>query len=231
MNVRERLENLADLQYRQFSSKLVPGSDMLGVRLPELRKIAREIAAQDWRVYLKEAREDYFEEVMLQGMVLGYIQKAPAQEILDYASAFVPKIRNWSVNDSFCATFSLAEREPELVWNWLEGYRNSEREFEQRMCAVMLMDHYLREEWIDHVLDWLGQIRPRFYYARMAVAWAAATAYAQFPEKTENFKRKLDAETKRLMEQKMLESRRIAPEVKEKIRQERKTGHKINERI
>ena len=27
MNVRERLENLADLQYRQFSSKLVPGSD------------------------------------------------------------------------------------------------------------------------------------------------------------------------------------------------------------
>lgn len=75
MNVRERLENLADLQYRQFSSKLVPGSDMLGVRLPELRKIAREIAAQDWRGYLKEAREDYFEEVMLQGMVLGYIQK------------------------------------------------------------------------------------------------------------------------------------------------------------
>lgn len=231
MNIRERLESLADPQYQQFSSKLVPGCGMLGVRLPELRKIAREIAAQDWRTYLKEAQEDSFEEVMLQGMVLGYIKKAPAQEILDYASAFVPKISNWSVNDSFCATFSLAGREPELVWNWLERYRDSDREFEQRMCAVMLMDHYLREEWIDLVLDWLGGIPPGFYYARMAVAWAAATAYAQFPEKTEDFKRKLDRETKRLMEQKMLESRRIAPEVKEKIRQERKQDRKINDRI
>lgn len=224
MNVRERLIELAEPQYRDFSSRLVPGSDMLGIRLPQLRKLARELAGEDWRAYLARAQDSCFEETMLRGMVLGYVKDAPAREILQYASAFVPRIRDWSVNDSFCASFSLAEKEPDAVFCWLEHYLHSEEEFEQRMCAVMLMDHYLKEKWIDRALDWLAGICPSGYYARMGVAWAAATAYAAFPEQSEALRERLDAETRRKMDQKMLESRRIAPDVKEKIRWERKNN-------
>ena len=45
--------------------------NVLGIRLPVLRKIARQIAAGDWRTYLAEAEDFYFEERMLQGLVIG----------------------------------------------------------------------------------------------------------------------------------------------------------------
>lgn len=104
-NLRSRLDALAEEKYRDFSSRLLPGtSDILGVRLPLLRKIAAEIARSDWRSYLDSASDDTFEEIMLQGMVIGC---APAQpeETLRLTALFLPKITNWSLCDSFCAGF------------------------------------------------------------------------------------------------------------------------------
>ena len=71
LKIREELINLSEEDYRDFSSKLLPGiNNMLGVRLPALRKIAKSIAKEDWKNYLDNVRDDYFEEVMLQGMDL-----------------------------------------------------------------------------------------------------------------------------------------------------------------
>lgn len=44
------------------------------------------------------ARDDTFEEVMLQGLVLGYA-KGKIEDILLYLDRFIPKIDNWSVCD------------------------------------------------------------------------------------------------------------------------------------
>lgn len=63
----------------------------MGVRLPELRKIAKKIAKDDWRTYLKIAEDEYFEEIMLQGMVIGYV-KTDINEQLSYVASFIPKI-------------------------------------------------------------------------------------------------------------------------------------------
>ena len=43
--LRARLESLADPGYRAFSARLLPvGTPLLGVRLPALRRIARELS-------------------------------------------------------------------------------------------------------------------------------------------------------------------------------------------
>src|SRR5690606_20421928 len=99
-NVRTQIVGLRDADYQRFASSHIPNiNTLLGVRLPELRKLAKQIAKDDWESYLKTANDDYFEEVMLQGMVIGYV-KADIEKVLTYVAAFVPKINNWSVCDS-----------------------------------------------------------------------------------------------------------------------------------
>ena len=66
LKIRQELVNLSEENYREFSSKLLPGvKNILGVRLPNLRRMAKEIAKDDWRSYLNSPRDYYFEEIIL----------------------------------------------------------------------------------------------------------------------------------------------------------------------
>lgn len=221
--VQQWLLQQAEQDYKTFSASLIPGvENLLGIRLPVLRKKAKEIAKADWKEYLAFSDYLYFEEGMLQGMVLGYV-RAPLEEILAEAEKFIPRIDNWSVNDSFCNSFKIAEKYPEEVWDFLMKYAGSQEVYEVRVVAVMLLSHYLEEEYIDRVLKVLGNLHIGGYYASMAVAWAYATAWGKFPEKTRAWllAHPIDKETYQKTLQKCLESYRIEEEEKAWIRQER----------
>ncbi len=214
-DIKKQLLAMQEDGYKKFSAALVPGCDnMLGIRLPLLKKLAKELAKGDWRTYLKNACDNYFEETMLQGFTLGFV-KADIEEILSYVKAFIPKINNWSVCDSFCANFKIAAKERAKMWEFLMEYREGS-EFEQRVVAVMLMDHFLTEEYIDRVTEVFVSLDNPGYYTRMAVAWAVATAYTKFPDKTRPIieERKLDTWTHNKAIQKMIESYRISEEDK-----------------
>ena len=90
---------LAEPTYQRFAMRLLPGTDhLLGVRLPKLRQMARKISKRDYEAYLQNNDELYFEEIMLKGMIIGYI-KVPLDAKLELIRQFVPKINNWSVCD------------------------------------------------------------------------------------------------------------------------------------
>ena len=87
--IRKQIEVLAEPDYKAFTSRLLPGvSNILGVRLPNLRKMAKEIAGRDWRTYLDNASDESFEEIMLQGLVIGYVKQALC-EVIPYIEKFV----------------------------------------------------------------------------------------------------------------------------------------------
>lgn len=116
--IKQQLEQLREPEYQAFTSKLLPGVEhILGVRLPELRKLAKKLAKDNWKEYLEEASDDSMEEIMLQGMTLGYA-RGEVQEKELFLRKFIPKIDNWSVCDSCCATIKLAKEEPEEMWNF-----------------------------------------------------------------------------------------------------------------
>lgn len=218
--IRIYLEEHAESKFQEFTSGLIPGTDpIIGVRVPVIRELAKKIAKKDWRSYLVNARDDTYEEIALQGFVIGYA-KADIDEILSYAKAFIPKIHDWSVNDGFCSTFKIARKHREKVWEFLMQYRDSANEFEQRVVAVMLMAHFLEEEYIDRVLAVWDALKHEGYYCRMGVAWGVATAYAKFPKETHAFllDNHLDDFTYNKSIQKMLESYRISPEDKAVLR-------------
>ncbi len=224
--IKHELEGMAEKEYRDFSSALIPGENtMLGVRIPKLRALAKRIAGDDYQSYLENARtgEPCFEERILEGLVIGGI-KADMDFILGLVRDFVPKINNWSVCDTFCSSLKIFGRYSEKGWDFLLPYIKSDKEFEIRFATIMLMDYYLNEEYIDRVLELYGEVRHQGYYAKMGVAWGIATACAKFPQKTMDFitRTELDCQTKKKAVQKMLESFRIDEATKARLREMRK---------
>ena len=147
---------------------------------------------------------------------MGYA-KDDIKTILSYADRFVPKIKDWSVNDSFCQNFTIARKYPEQVYEWLMDYAKKEEEFPQRVVAVLLMSHFLVPEYIDKVLGVMDMLQYDGYYTKMGVAWCVATAYAKFPKETAAYlaDNKLQDWTYNKAIQKMCESYRIGDEDKE----------------
>lgn len=200
----------------KYTSNVIPNSKpFIGVRVPELRKIAKEIAKEDYQYFLENCPDDYYEQQTLQAFVVGYA-KDNIGTILSYADAFIPKIQDWAVNDSFCQTFSIARKYRERVWEWLQPYAKQNDEFSQRVVAVLLMSHFLVDEYIDDVLAIMNQLKNPGYYTKMGVAWCVATAYAKYPLKTMAFMKhnELDDWTYNKSIQKMKESFRVSDEDK-----------------
>ena len=222
MDVKKILLSHKDSKYSEFSSGLIPGENaIIGVRLPVLRKIAREIANGDYRDYLENSCNDmcYFEEIMLNGMVIGCL-KVEDDVFWKLVSDFVPLINNWSVNDSFCAGLKRISTQRDFGWDFLQKYLNSSREFELRFGIVMLMNYFLVEDYADRAIALVASKRHDGYYARMAIAWVMATAYTKFPKATIDAmnSRKFDDWTYNKSIQKMLESNRIRAEEKSVLR-------------
>lgn len=221
-SLRETLQSLAEESYRQFSLKLLPGQErLLGVRIPQLRKIARKIAQDDWRKFLAESIPDpYFEETLLRGLVLGYAS-ASWEERLPWLEEYIPQIDNWSVCDCFCATLKIARIEPVKVWFFLEKYLLSYHPFECRFAVVMLLMYFLKEDYLQPVFQRFEKVRCEDYYAQMAVAWAISLFYIHFPQPTKKFleKKTVFPFTCRKAITKILESQRISKIEKQAIRE------------
>ena len=219
---RKEIEQLAENDYKKFSASLLPGIDhVLGVRLPQLRELAKRIAKEDWHRYLA-AEPYYFEEIMLQGMVIGAIQVTP-EERLQYIAGFVPCINSWSVCDSFCSGLKFSKKNPELAWKFIQPYLQSGEEYSIRFAVVMMLNYYLTDDYIDRVLALMDTVNHEAYYVKMAVAWALATALAKQPDKTWAYfqQHHLDADTWRKTIQKCIESHRIPEEQKHLLREMR----------
>lgn len=225
-NIRNRLEKCADEKYRDFSSKLLPDTEnLLGVRLPVLRKFAAEIAKTTGADYLKENNLIYFEELMLQGMIIGRLQEPP-EIIIQHIKEFVPKIKNWSVCDSFCCGLKFVKGREEEFLEFVIPYLHSEKEFEVRFALVILLNYYISDKYIDTTLKLLNTVVHEGYYAKMAAAWAISICYINYPEKTSEFLRntKVSLWIYNKALQKIIESTKITPQTKQVIRKLKKGG-------
>lgn len=225
LSIKEQLIKLAEEDYKKFSSSLTPGAgNMLGVRIPVLRKMAKDIAKGDYREYYKEASSDTFEEKMLQGMVIGYI-RADIEEILRLVKDFIPLIDNWALCDSFCAGLKITKRHKERVWDFIQPYLYSDKEFEIRFGVVMILDYYVDEKYAPKAFEHFDRIKHEGYYVRMAVAWAISVYFAKLPGITLEYMKnnRLDDFTHNKAIQKTIESYRVDQTMKEMIKTLRRT--------
>ncbi|MDR2119462.1 MAG: DNA alkylation repair protein [Tannerella sp.] len=218
--IREALESLADEKYRIFSSKLIPNiNNILGVRLPELRRMAKRLVKHGGEEYLAATGLIYYEEIMLQGMIIGYLRMS-WKEKAKYVSEFIPRINNWGVCDSFCAGLKFEEHEKEDVWMFLQPYLKSDKACEIRFAVVMLLGHFVDERYVGQAFSTFDRITHDDYYVKMAVAWAVSIYCRDLPEQGMLYLKnnKLDDLTHNKAIQKITESRAVHDETKHAVR-------------
>ena len=102
----EYLFSLKDSKYLSFNQKIITTNyEMLGIRIPLLRKIAKEIGKGNYREFLKYCSNKYYEEIMIKGLIIGEEKDITIlkEEILDY----LDYIDNWAVCDTFCNSLKI----------------------------------------------------------------------------------------------------------------------------
>lgn len=221
-DIRNQLLALSEETYRDFNKKLCPdaGRELLGIRIPKLRTLAKEILKGDWEAFLEKGEEQYHEEIILKGLVIGGA-KLPLEEKLPLIREFVPKIDSWSINDTFCPSLKLKPKELAPVWEFILPYARSDQEFDVRFAVIMMLDYYITDEYAREVLRQLDAIRHEGYYARMAVAWTLAELGVKYNDMTMDYLRgenHLDKFTYNKALQKMRESYRISQAQKEELK-------------
>lgn len=221
--IRNKLLEMQDLEYRKFHTNLVNNVDnIIGIRVPILRNIAKELLKEDYLSYIKAPKE-YYEEIMIEGILIGTC-KLDIDEKLKLLDNFIPKINNWAINDSCSSSFKITKQDEEKVWNYLEKYLNSNKEYELRFIMTMWMDHYLNDKYLDKVVTNLKQINSDLYYAKMAKAWLISFIYIK--DKNKGLlclnQSNIDTWTHNKALQKIIESKRITETEKIELRKLKK---------
>lgn len=172
-----------DASYKAFVERLTPTQyEIIGVRIPILRAMAKEIMKGDVAAFLKEDIR-YFEDMQLRAFVIGSCH-VPTMERFALIEAFLPFVDNWSTIDSLCSSLKDAKKEQRLYWKWLQTLRTTDEPFTRRFVYVMYLMYFLTPTHIDDVLKQLEAEESDHYYVKMAVAWAVSMAYVKQKERT-----------------------------------------------
>ena len=216
----DRLMSAQDISYRDFQSGLIPSVDlssMIGVRTPELRKIAGEFSRrEDISGFLSDLPHLYFEEDQIHAFIISGIKDFSA--CIDEVELFLPFVNNWATCDQMSPKVFRKHR-PELlghIRNWIVD----DHIYTVRFAVKMLMDHFLEDDFDPSFPELVAAVSSEEYYVNMMRAWYFATALAKQYESVFPFleERRLDRWTHNRTIQKAVESYRISDSRKAALR-------------
>jgi len=178
-----RLSSFADENYRKFQEKITPGvAGILGVRMPILRRLAKDLLKTDWQTAFRSESEPYSHELrILQALVIAAAPLSPADR-LRWVEWFIPKICSWGVCDSFCC--ALKPKTTDEFDALIDRCLAAEGEYEVRFGVIMLLSYYLTDSQIDRTLQRLRSVTHQGYYVQMALGWTLCEAYLRYPRQT-----------------------------------------------
>lgn len=221
LEIEKELLNMQDKKYKEFQKGICPGvEEIIGIRIPILRSYAKELLKRyDFKYLMENIPSNYYEEIMLQGMLIGQA-KLDFNEIIKYVEDFIPKIDNWAVCDTFCTGLKITKKHKEEMWNFIQKYIKSDKEFYIRFGIVMILSYYIDEDYLYKDFKIFDSIKSDKYYVQMAVAWAISFCLIKFYDKTIEYLKnsKIDKFTYNKSIQKAIESYRITKEQKEFLR-------------
>lgn len=218
--ISQELFRLQDKKYRDFQSKLIPTvqyDTVIGVRTPELRKLAKQMVKRDdVHEFLGDLPHSYFDENQLHAFIISELKDF--ENCMDEVCRFLPYVDNWATCDQMSPKIFKKHRQKllEPIRKWI----SSGETYTVRFVIGMLMEHFLDEDFDTAYPEMVAEIRSDEYYINMMTAWYFATALAKQYEQVLPFmeKQRLDRWTHNKAIQKAIESRRITPEQKDYLR-------------
>ena len=220
MDIYERLFSVQDIRYRDFQLNLTPGLTeeyMIGVRTPELRKIAKELIKQgESDIFIEELPHKYFEENQIHVFILSEMKDF--DRLINETERFLPYIDNWATCDQLRP--KIFAKYPDAVLSKIREWTSSDKTYTVRFGLGMLMAYFLDDKFSPEQLDIAVNIQSGEYYINMMRAWYFATALAKQWESVIPYieERRLSQWCHNKSIQKAVESNRITPEQKDYLR-------------
>ena len=220
MSVYEELCKVKDDKYKEFQSALVPNiskDTILGVRTPEMRKIAKDMFNTDeGKKFLKKLPHKYYEENLVHFFMIALIKDF--DECVKETERFLPYIDCWPVCDQ-SSPKAFKKKHDELL-PLIKKWIDSDHVYTSRFGMRMLMNEFLGEDFKPEYLKWVASKKGEDYYLKMMVAWYFATALAKQYDATIPFFEKhiLDDWCHKKAIQKAVESFRVSDEHKEYLK-------------
>lgn len=229
------LANHVDPNYAAFMRPLVPTVDprrLVGVRTPQLRKIARELYRRDDASdFMRSLPHVLFEENQVHAFAIG--MEREYERAIELYDLFLPHIDNWATCDQLPVRV-LAEQ-PDRTLECVRRWMSSEHGFTVRFGIGVLMRLFLDDLFEPRFAAMVAAARmpgsperpepeSDAYYVDMMRAWYFAEALVRQPMAAWPYVERrdecalLDEWTRRKAIQKACESRRISVEAKERLR-------------
>lgn len=214
--IQNELYSMQDEKYRDFQSKLIPTvayDTIIGVRTPDLRKYAKQLAKRDdVAEFLNVLPHQYFDENQLHAFIISEIKDF--ERCINEVCRFLPFVDNWATCDQMSPKVFKKHREELLLYigKWI----SSESTYNVRFAIGMLMEHFLNDDFDIKYPEMVSEIRTDEYYINMMTAWYFATALAKQYDKVLPYieNQRLDKWTHNKAIQKSIESNRITAEQK-----------------
>lgn len=211
-----------DLKYREFHKKIILDNNLIGVRTPILKKIAKDISKGDYMSFIKANNHKFYEEKILHGLLLGYI-KEDFDTVLNLLNSFLPYVDNWAICDLTISNLKIFNKNKERGYIEIKKYLKNKNPFINRFGYVLLLTYYIEDKYMDDIFKLCIEYQDE-YYVKMSLAWLISMCYIKYKNKTIKFlkENKLDKWTYNKSIQKIIESNRVNEDEKNKLRELKK---------
>ena len=202
------LGKFKDLKYLDFNKKIIfTNKKMIGIRVPVLRRIAREIKKTNFIDFLDFFDESSFEMVFLYGIILSYI--SDFEIFIKYFNIFLEMVDNWAVCDMCLTSIDIIKNNREEMLKYIKMYVKSEREFICRVGVILLLYYYLNDKYINEVIDIVSCINNNKYYVNMAIGWLLSETFISYKKLIFNNLNRFDDEIINICVCKIRDSKRV----------------------
>ena len=177
------LKSLADIKYKKFNLKIINTKyEMLGIKVPILRKIAKSISKGNIEDFLKNNKPIYYEEVFIRGLVIASIKDINIlkKEIKN----FIKYIDNWAVCDSFCSSLKTINLNKDNFFDFFKKLLNNKDEYNMRVSLVVFLNFYIDIKYLNEIFNIIDSINTDKYYVNMAISWLLCEMYTKYKEET-----------------------------------------------
>ena len=178
------LLSLEDKKYKDFNKSIVLNSkyEMIGIRLPIMRDLAKKIGKTNIEEFLNVIGNTYYEEVMVQGLVISYIKEEDL--FYKYFNEYIKKVDNWALCDSFCSSIKIVRKYEEKYFNEAIKLSLDKDEFISRIGLIIILNHFIKDSNLTAIFNLLNNIKSDKYYINMAEAWVICELYIKHPKET-----------------------------------------------
>jgi len=205
------LFKIQDNKYKNFNKRLIPDDNIniIGIRIPILKKIAKEISKGNYNDFLKLIDYKYYEETIIYGYIISNLKNI--EKIITNLDIFVDKIDNWACCDTVASSLKIINKNKDCFFNYIKVKIKNDNFWIKRFCFVLLLSYFIEENYLKDIFRLCEKYNTKDYYVNMSVAWLISICFIKYKNPTLVFlnNNKLDNFTHNKTIQKIIESKRI----------------------